>query len=126
MDAAGFERRVREALGRLPDWVAREMHDLEVVIEERPSRSLCASMGIDYQEGLLGLYEGPSRLEREVSAMDGPSRVSLFRRMILAEADGEADLPRVIRETLVHEIGHHFGMTEEEMDVFERAWAARG
>ena len=126
MDAEGFERLVQEALRHLPDWVARQMHDLEVVIEERPSRSLCKSMGIDYREGLLGLYEGPSRLERDVAAMDGPSRVSLFRRMILAEADGEADLPRVVRETLAHEIGHHFGMTEEEMDAFERAWAARG
>lgn len=122
MDPKRFERLVADVFDTLPDWVHGKLGNLAVVLEGRPSRGLCKQMGIDYEEGLLGLYEGPSLLERDPAAMEGPSRVILYRQMIEDEARDEADLARVIRETLVHEIGHHFGMTEAEMEEFERAW----
>ena len=125
MDRKRFERLATKVFDTLPAWVHAKLGNLAVVAEDRPSRDLCRQMGIDYREGLLGLYEGPSLLERDPAAMEGPSRVILYQRMIEAEADGDADLPRVIRETLAHEIGHHFGMTEEEMEEFERAWEGK-
>lgn len=122
MEKKGFERLVAAAMDALPAWVREKADNLEVTVEERPSRELCKDMGIDHGQGLLGLYEGPSLLEQEPGAASGPSRVILYRRMILDEAESDADVPRVIRETLAHEIGHHFGMAEEEIDRFEREW----
>ncbi len=122
MNRKRFERLAAEVFNTFPGWVHGKLGNLAVVVEDRPSRGLCEQMGIDDAEGLLGLYEGPSLLERDPSAMEGPSRVILYQRMIEDEAGDEADLPRVIRETLAHEIGHHFGMTEAELEAFEKAW----
>lgn len=101
MDRAGFERLVERELEALPAWVRAKLGNLAVIVEEH-------SAGTE----LLGLYE----------TFEGYSRILLYRRTIAAEAWDEGDLPRVVRETLAHEIGHHFGMSEEEMEVFERAW----
>ena len=120
-----FERLVAQALDALPAWVGERMDNLGIRVEERPSKALCKDMGIPYAEGLLGLYEGPSLLERDPAVMSGPSRVVLYQRMIESEARHEADLPRVVLETLAHEIGHYFGMTDDEIEAFEAEWERR-
>ena len=121
MNKADFERRVAETVDSLPDWVRRKMDNVAVVAEDRPSKALCRLMGIAWADGLLGLFEGPSRLEREAGEST-LCRVVLYRRMIEDEAGGDAGLSRVIRETLAHELGHYFGMDDAAIEEFEEAW----
>lgn len=109
MTPRAFQRQVERELGSLPEWVRKGLDNLAIVVEDRSPEG-----------DLLGLFEGPNRLER--SELDGPSRVVLYREAILEEG---GDPARAIRETLAHEIGHWFGMTEEEIGVFEEEWAKR-
>lgn len=114
MNRKTFEALVEKELASLPAWVRKNLDNLAVVVEDR-----------DPKEDLLGLFEGPNRLEREPGGMDAPSRVVLYRLAIEEEAEGDAELARVVRETMAHEIGHYFGMSEEEIGVFEEEWARK-
>ena len=108
---AAFERLVLRELDSLPAWVRGRLDNLAFVVEE------------ESEEDLLGLFEGPSLLEREPGAMEAPARITLYRKEIEEEAGDASDIRRVVRETLAHEIGHFFGMTEEEIGRFEEKWA---
>lgn len=98
MSPAEFRRRVEREAASLPEWVQERLRNIPIVVEDR-----------NPGEDLLGLFEEAGDL----------SRIVLYRLAILEEEDPE----RAVRETLAHEIGHAFGMTEEEIEVFEREWA---
>ena len=103
-----FEALVREALDELPEYVRAHLENVAVVVEER-------APGQD----LLGLYEGINRLERGSGYhLVTPDRITLFWKPILEEC-GSAD-PTAIREevrkTIVHEVAHHFGIDDAELE----------
>jgi predicted Zn-dependent protease with MMP-like domain len=107
-----FEELVAEALDELPDWVAERLDNVEVLIEEvPPSRD----------RGLLGVYEGIPLTKRGLSyAGVVPDRITLFRHNIEQQAADEASLKRVIRHTVVHEIAHFFGISDERLLEIDR------
>lgn len=107
-----FEELVAEALDGLPDWVAKLLDNVEVLIEEvPPSRD----------RGLLGVYEGIPLTRRGLDyAGVVPDRITLFRRNIEAHASDELSLKRVIRHTVVHEIAHFFGISDERLLEIDR------
>jgi predicted Zn-dependent protease with MMP-like domain len=107
-----FEELVAEALDGLPDWVAKRLDNVEVLIEEvPPSRD----------RGLLGVYEGIPLTRRGLDyAGVVPDRITLFRRNIEAHASDEQSLKRVIRHTVVHEIAHFFGISDERLLEIDR------
>jgi predicted Zn-dependent protease with MMP-like domain len=103
---------VAEALDGLPEWVQERLDNVEVLIEERPPRG---------QTGMLGLYEGIP-LTRRGSGYFGvvPDRITLFRSSISREAFDEQDLKRVVGHTVVHEIAHFFGITDDRLRELDR------
>jgi len=119
-----FERLVDEAVASIPADFRREMRNLALVIEDEPSADLLAEMEIEPPDTLYGLYQGTPLTEREWSNETIlPDRITLYRRTIEADGPDADDIRAAIAETLIHEIGHYFGLSEEEIEeIEERYW----
>jgi predicted Zn-dependent protease with MMP-like domain len=120
-----FQRLVHEAVTLIPKRFRREMKNLALVIEDEPSDDLLAEMEIEPPDSLYGLYQGVPLPERTWGFGNAlPDRITIFQRPIEEDCDGDEDEVRaVIGETLIHEVGHYFGMSEEEIEeIEERYW----
>jgi len=102
------------------------MQNIAIVVEDEPSPELLGEMGIEPPDTLLGLYTGTPLTERTSSYGNTlPDRVLIFQGPHERESDDEDDLIVCIAETLIHEIGHYFGMSEEQIEeVEENYWRA--
>ena len=120
-DLADFDRLAREALARPPQHLQRHVVDVPIRIEEFPDAETEAEMELESPFDLLGLYRGVSLDRKSVS--DSPHDVDiifLYRRPILDYwSESGEDLYHVVRHVLIHEIGHHFGLSDEEMERIE-------
>ncbi len=119
-----FRALVAEAIDSIPARFATHVRNVAIVIEEAPSAELLAEMDIDPPDTLLGLYQGTPLTERRWDhGNDLPDRVLLFQRPIEEDAEEDGDVVGVIGETLIHELGHYFGMSEDEiMAIEDRYW----
>ena len=119
-----FERLVVEAITLIPKRFRREMKNLALVVEDEPSIELLKEMDIVPPDSLYGLYQGTPLPERDWGFGNIlPDRITLYQRPIEEDCDDEDDVRAVIGETLIHEVGHYFGLSEEEIqDIEERYW----
>lgn len=122
-----FRELVEEAIDTIPRKFAREIRNLAIVIEDEPSPELLAELEMDpEQDVLLGLYQGTPLPERGTWGYVNqlPDRITLFQCEIEDDAEGDEDeIIVAIGETLIHELGHYFGMSEEQiMEIEERYW----
>jgi len=119
-----FRRLVLEAVTLIPKRFRREMKNLALVVEDAPAPDLLADMEIEPPDSLYGLYHGIPLPERTWAFGNTlPDRITLFQRPIEEDCDDEDDIRAVIGETLIHEVGHYFGMSEEEIEeIEERYW----
>lgn len=116
-----FDTLVDEALkGLLPEF-RKCLENVAIEIEEEPALETLQSLGIqhDGSDELLGLYVGRSIHGHSYFEPGGelPDRVYIYRRPILRACTTNADVIREVQDTVVHEIGHHFGLTDEDMPV---------
>ena len=121
---AEFERLVREAVGLIPRRFREEMRNLALVIETKPAPELLAEMEIEPPDSLYGLYQGTPLTERTWDFGNNlPDRITLYQLPIEEDCEDEDDIREVIGETLIHEVGHYFGLSEEEIEAIEeRYW----
>ena len=100
------------------------MRNIVIVVEGEPSADLLADMEIEPPDTLLGLYQGIPLTERRWDAGNQlPDRILIFQGPHERDAEDEADLVVAIGETLIHEVGHYFGMSEEQIEeIEERYW----
>jgi predicted Zn-dependent protease with MMP-like domain len=120
-----FRVLVEEAIGTIPRRFAREVRNLAVVIEDEPGPGVLEEMEIEPPDTLLGLYQGVPLTERTWGYGNAlPDRITLFQRPIEEECeDDEDEIVVAIGETLIHELGHYFGLSEDEiMEIEERYW----
>jgi predicted Zn-dependent protease with MMP-like domain len=120
-----FRELVEEAIDTIPARFAREVKNVAIVIEDAPTDDLLEELEMDPdQDTLLGLYQGTPLPERVQYGNQLPDRITLFQRSIEEDCDGDEDeIIVAIGETLIHELGHYFGMSEEQiMDIEERYW----
>ena len=124
MTRAAFRALVAEAIDSIPARFARHIRNVAIVIEDEPDDELLAEMDIEPPDTLLALYQGTPLPERQWAHGNAlPDRVLLFQRPIEDDAAEDGDVVGVIGETLIHEIGHYFGMSEDEiMAIEERYW----
>jgi predicted Zn-dependent protease with MMP-like domain len=116
-----IEAIARAALASLPEPFASHLGGVVLQVEELADEALLAEMGIEHPLDLTGLYEGIPIGERSVDHSGTlPDRIRLFRRAILDEwiEDGEA-LEHLVRHVLIHEVGHHFGLSDDAMHALE-------
>ncbi|MBI5166599.1 MAG: metallopeptidase family protein [candidate division NC10 bacterium] len=117
MNREAFEELVLRALRALPPRFRKRLDNVEVVVKERPSQKIMAECGVESPGVLLGLYRGIPLRER--GAWYGnvlPDQIIIFQRPLESMYPTKGELERRIREVLMHEIGHHFGLGEEEME----------
>lgn len=120
LDAAEFDRAVEDVLAGLPDEFAEYLENVEIGVEDSPAPELLGDDDSDDDGGLepdlLGVYIGQT-----VDAEEGslPDRVVLFQRNLENVSPDRETLLEEIRDTLLHEVGHHFGMDEETLREIE-------
>ena len=123
LNRRSFERHVDRALESLPGEFQQLLDNVAIFIDDRPSRSLLRELGMAPDDTLLGLYEGVPQTERTSSYdLVTPDRITLFQRPIEDSCDSESQVAEQIRRTLLHEVGHHFGIDEERLDEIEAGW----
>ena len=116
---ARFERLVARALDRLPPDFHDHLENVSVVIEEEPDPELLEEMGMnpdDPEDTLFGIYEGVPLTERRHDEVLLPDQITIFRRPLLDWAESEDEIVEEVRITVLHEIGHFFGMDEDHLE----------
>lgn len=119
--AADIERLARAALARIPEPFASHLADVVLIVEDFADEETLDAMGIEDPFDLSGLYHG--RPVGEKSAFDSgalPDHIHLYRRAILDEwAATEVALDALVHHIVVHEVGHHFGLSDDDMHALE-------
>jgi len=114
-----IEAIAREAMSRLPEPFAGYLRDVVLIVEDFPSEDLLADLGMEDPFELTGLYTGRPA-ETEMFTGDLPAMIHLFRRPILDEWAGlEVTLSELVAHVLIHEAGHHFGLSDDDMEWLE-------
>jgi predicted Zn-dependent protease with MMP-like domain len=120
--AAEIERMARAAMAQLPDVFRAHLGDVVLRVEEVADAETLAALGIEHPLALSGLYHG--RPIGEKSSMDSgtlPDTITLYRQSILREwLETGVDLDALETHILVHEVGHHFGLSDDDMHRLER------
>jgi len=116
-ESSRFEELVIRALNSLPEWVREHMDNVEVLVAPWPSPDQLAAAGLGRNALLLGLYEGVPLTQRGRGYhLVPPDRITLFQGPLELRARDEETLIQAIRRTIIHEIAHHFGFSEEHLD----------
>jgi predicted Zn-dependent protease with MMP-like domain len=111
-----FARLVRDALVDLPPAFARRLDNVAVLIAERPSPAQLRALGLGPDETLFGLYEGTPLGERGISYhLTLPDRITIYREPILDACASTQEMKQEIQLTVIHELGHHFGLSDDEL-----------
>ncbi|MDZ7283757.1 metallopeptidase family protein [Sphingomonas sanguinis] len=120
-----IERIARDAIARLPAEFTAHLGDVVLIVEEYADDETLAALGLDHPLDLTGLYHG--RPVGEKSSMDSgslPDRIHLYRRAILDEwIETGVRLDDLVAHVTIHEIGHHFGLSDADMHALEDAVA---
>jgi len=116
MDRARFEQLVEEALAELPPEFTARFDNVTVMVQDWASPEQLAKVNLRDPHHLLGLYEGIPLTERP-RAYDGalPDRITIFRIPIEEMSRTDNDIKAQVRKTVMHELGHYFGMDEERL-----------
>ena len=121
-DLATFERLADEAYARLPEGFRQRCEGVIIRIDDFPDEETLEEMGCETEFDLLGLFQGVGLAQGAAVGETGqfPNMVWLYRRPILDYwAEHEETLGKIITHVLVHEIGHHFGLTDADMEAIE-------
>jgi predicted Zn-dependent protease with MMP-like domain len=112
-----FGELVEEALAELPEEFSQFLEEVPVEVRDRPSASQLRSLSMRHGGLLLGLYVGRPRTHRSVEeSAHLPDVIYIFQEPIEAVCNREQELVEQVRKTVLHEIGHHFGMDERQLD----------
>jgi predicted Zn-dependent protease with MMP-like domain len=112
---SAFERLVEEALDGLPRQFAAMLENVAVVVEEEPDPETLAELGMEPDEELMGLYLGIPITQRDTQYQALPDRIAIYRGPVLRLCGSRREVVREVRDTVVHELGHYFGLEDEEM-----------
>jgi predicted Zn-dependent protease with MMP-like domain len=114
-----FEALARAEFAALPGEFRRLCTDVAFVVQDFPDEEVIEDLGLESEFDLMGLFQGPD-LAGQDAGVGEPTMIFLYRRPILdAWADGEGSLGHIVRHVLIHEIGHHFGLSDEGMENIE-------
>jgi predicted Zn-dependent protease with MMP-like domain len=120
---SAFESLAIEAYGHLPEEFRALTKDLIIEISDFPTDEVFEDMALETPFDLLGLFEGRGVTERfSVENGEFPNRISPYRRPILDYwSENEETLGDIITHVLIHEIGHHFGLSDDDMERIEES-----
>jgi len=116
-----FERLVAEALGDLPEEFQERLDNVDVVVAANPTRDQMEKAGIGPYQTLFGLYEGVPLTKRDRGYhLVLPDKITIFQRPMEAVCRTDGEIRNLVRETVMHEIAHHFGIGDERLGELEK------
>lgn len=117
LSRSAFEEAVREAVAAVPAELQPCLEGVVVEVESRPSAEVVADLELDDPTELLGLYMGTPLTERHVESPPMmPDRIVIYQQNLEQLCESRTELVEEIRLTVLHEIGHHFGLDEDRLD----------
>ncbi|MBI4236739.1 MAG: metallopeptidase family protein [Chloroflexi bacterium] len=116
MRRSAFQRLVRRALRSLPPTIAERLENVAILVQDWPDAEQMREGKSDDLYGLLGLYQGIPLVERMGYGMVLPDRITIFRRPIEALGLGPEEMVEEIRRTVLHEVAHHLGFAEADLE----------
>ena len=121
MEKEKFEQLVNDGIAAIPEKFLRLLNNVAVVIEEEPTPEQKKKLHIHDGVTLFGLYEGIPQAVRG-SGYSGvlPDKITIFLKPIVEEAQSEEEIREAVRNTVWHEIAHHFGFDEKRVRALER------
>ena len=124
MTREAFEALVEEALREIPKRFRAAMHNVAVVVEDEPPQDVLDELEIPAEDTLFGLYQGTPLTERSWGHGNNlPDRISIYQGPIEEACEDEDEIRDTIAETVIHEFGHYFGMSEEQIEeIEEKFW----
>ena len=124
MDRGKFEWLVARVVDSLPDEFRTRLENIDVVVEDWPTQSQLAEVGLGGGQTLLGLYQGVPRTRRgEHYGLVPPDKITIFQKPIEAKCRGDARIAAEIQRVVRHEIAHHFGIGDARLRQLERGEA---
>ena len=121
MDRERFQELVTRAVDSLPEEFRTRLENVDVVVEDWPSPSQLASVGLRQGHTLLGLYEGVPLTKRgRRYGLVAPDKITIFQKPVEAKCRYEAEITAEIHQVVRHEIAHHFGIGERRLRQIER------
>ena len=120
---ADLEALGNDALRTIPEVLRRHVRDVVIQVQDFPDEETEREMDLDSEFDLLGLYRGVDLTRQSVSDVrTEPDMIFLYRRPLLDYwCDSGEDLAHVVRHVLIHEIGHHFGLSDDDMEAIEES-----
>lgn len=116
MEASDFEALVLEALEAIPEELRRKMDNVEILVQDRSDESIRLKGKRRSPSDLLGLYKGVPLSRRGIYySATLPDKIVLYQKAIECISDSREDIKRGIKEVIIHEIGHHFGLSENDL-----------
>ncbi len=121
MNRERFERLVARAIESLPDELRDRMENIDVVVEEQPTRQQLAEMKLKRGETLLGLYYGVPLTQRSPNyGMVVPDKITIFQGPIEDKCRNDAEIVAEVQKVVIHEIAHHFGISDARLKQLGR------
>ena len=117
-----IETLAREALTVIPDALRRHIEGVVIRVQDFPDEEICREMALESKFDLFGLYSGVSLDHEEaVGTRQDVNIIFLYRRPLLdCWSDTGEELAHLVRHVMIHEIGHHFGFSDDDMEALER------
>ena len=116
MQRGRFLKLVRKALAEVPDPFATWLDNVDILIEKRPTKRQRQEVGLQPGETLFGLYEGIPQTERDSGyGMVLPDTITIFQEPLQEACRDDAELIEEVRVTVLHELAHYFGMSDDEL-----------
>jgi predicted Zn-dependent protease with MMP-like domain len=109
MERKRFDRLVEQALERLPEVFRKKLTNVAIIVEDRPPREF------GREDLLMGLFHGVPLTNKSTFYATPPDRVYLYQKNIEAVCSTDEEIRREIRDTLLHELGHYFGLSEDDL-----------
>ena len=122
-----FTALVEEALSDIPARFREAMKNVAVIVEDEPSQELLDDLDMEPGDSLFGLYQGTPLTERDSGYGNAlPDRISIYQLSIEEACEDEQDIRQCVAETVIHEFGHYFGLSEDEIEAIEENyWRGR-
>ena len=116
-----FEELVEKAIADLPEGFKKKIENLAVVVEDYPSDEILLRLRLKSKKSLLGLYQGVPITKRNSNYCNVlPDKITIFKKPIELLNQKEEDIKNTIRQVVIHEIGHYFGMNEKDLEQIEK------
>ena len=122
IDKQQFEELVISAIHELPGYFREKMENITIQVEDLPNKSTLKQLGYQSPYSILGLYQGVPVTRRGIHYRNVmPDKITIFRKSILHKNNNRQAIKEDIKRVVLHEIGHYFGLNEQDLHVIERA-----